>query len=104
MYQVAIVARPRNWSNRAVDDVPAVLEGPFQVAAQCETLLEVLPRAIEYNQDPVRKSDLTWAVVVEAGTRSRRWDGPRLCTPVTYKLASLVRPEGWEPAGPLAKI
>ena len=100
MYQVAIIARPPDWSNRAADDVPPVLAAPFEVAAECERLLEALSRAIEYNQDPARKSDLTWAVVVEAGTRSRLWSGPRLCTPVVYKLASLVRPEGWEPAGP----
>lgn len=101
MYQVAIFARPRDWSNWTLDDVPPALAGPLEVAGQYETLLEALGRAIEYNQDQARKNDLTWAVVVEAETRSRRWDGPRLCTPVSFKLASLVRPEGWEPAGPL---
>ena len=101
MYQVAIVTRPRDWSNRTMDDVPPALAGPLEVLGQSERLLEAVGRAIEYNQDPARKNDLTWAVVVEGETRSRRWDGPRLCTPVSFKLAGLVRPEGWEPGGPL---
>jgi hypothetical protein len=100
MYQVAIIARPAEWSNRTPDDVPPVLTPPFEVTAEYERLLEAVGRATQHNQHPGRKTDLSWAVVVAPGTRSRLWSGPRLCTPVVYKLARLVRPEGWEPAGP----
>lgn len=100
MYQVAIVTRPGGWSNQTEDDVPPMTEGTYQVAAQGEGLLEARQTAVTYNQDPARKLDSSWAVVVEAGAPSRRWPGPRLSTPVAFKLAALVRPEGWEPTSP----
>lgn len=100
MYQVLIVRRPVDWTAQNADDVPAPLDGPFEVASQCEDLLEAHGRAVQYNASPARNSDRTWAVVGDPSARSRRWVGPRLCTPLVYRVAALVRPEGWEPAGP----
>lgn len=100
MYQVLIVNRPANWTPRGADDVPPALEGSFQVATERAELIEAQAWAVEHNQKPGRNSDLAWAVVVDGDARSRQWPGPRLCTPLAYKVAALVRPEGWEPTSP----
>jgi hypothetical protein len=100
MYQVLILRRPGDWTPRRCDDVPPVLNEPFAVASECVDLLEAQARAVEHNRAPARQADSAWAVVADSTARSRRWAGPRLCTPLTYKLAAIVRPEPWEPNSP----
>jgi hypothetical protein len=100
MYQVLIVSRPANWTARGADDLPSPIEGPFEVASESQDLLEAQGRVVAYNQDPARNADRRWAVVADPSARSRLWAGPRLCTPLVYKVVPLVRPEGWEPSGP----
>jgi hypothetical protein len=100
MYQVLILRRPGDWTPRGDDDVPPTLTEPFAVASESVDLFEAEARAVEHNQAPARQTDAAWAVVADSTARSRRWAGPRLCTPLAYKLAAIVRPEPWEPNSP----
>jgi hypothetical protein len=36
-------------------------------------------------------------VVIDRETSGQFWPSARLCTPISYKVASIWRPEGWEP-------
>jgi hypothetical protein len=100
MYQVLIVSRPADWRARQADDVPPALQTPLEVAGEWDDLWKAQEAAVAYNQEPQRRQDLRWAVVGDGQVRSRRWAGPRLCTPLAFKVAALVRPESWEPASP----
>jgi len=100
MYQVLIVSRPADWQAQRADDVPAGLQAPFEVAGEWDDLWKARDAAVAFNEEPQRTQDLRWAVVGDCGARSRRWAGPRVCTPLAYKVVALVRPESWEPGSP----
>jgi hypothetical protein len=98
-YQVAIINRPADWTPECADDVPLELRGPVEVLCESDDLFETVSRAMEHNE-----SDATqrrWAVVVEPGSTGRAWPNARLCTPITYKVAPIWWPDGWEPTSPL---
>ncbi len=100
-YQVTVVQRPENWAPESPDDVPLDLAGPVAVLAESDDLFEALDRAIEHNQSPEAEQRRRWAIVVEPGCAGRAWPMVRLCTPITYQVASIWWPDGWEPHSPL---
>jgi hypothetical protein len=100
-YQVALISRPEGWEPNSPDDVPPEAPRPGAVLAEHDELFAAVQEAIAYNREPQRAGDDRWAVVVEPGSVGRRWSAARLCTPVTYKVTVIWRPDGWEPDSPL---
>ena len=100
-YQVATINRPKNWKPECPDDVPLEFRGSVSVLAESDDLFEAVRRAIEHNQsgDPAKQA--RWAVVVEPSGVGRIWPAARICTPITYKVAAIWWPDGWEPNSPL---
>jgi hypothetical protein len=100
-YQVAIINRPANWKPESADDVPLELSGPVGILNESEDLFEAVSRAMEHNESDEAQRRNRWAVVVEPGSIGRIWPAARLCTPITYRVAPIWWPEGWEPHSPL---
>lgn len=100
-YQVTVVQRPENWAPESADDVPLDLIGPVAVLAESDDLFEALDRAIEHNQSAESQQSRRWAIVVEPGCAGRAWPMARVCTPITYRVAPIWWPDGWEPQSPL---
>ncbi len=100
-YQIAVVARPDDWTPECSDDVPLELEGPIGILDESDDLFAAVRRASEYNESDVAIKKCRWAVVVEPGSIGRIWPAARLCTPLTFKVTSIWWPEGWEPNSPL---
>lgn len=99
LYQVAVFERPAGWEPRSADDAPAQI-GELTVRATGSDLFAAVREAVEFNE--ARKpGDRRWAAVVDAGSRGRATKAGRLFTPIAYKVASVWRPEGWEPNSPL---
>jgi hypothetical protein len=100
-YQVSTIARPPGWLPVSPDDVPPQPGKPLEVLSEHETVFAAVLRAVEHNEAEQRKEDQRWAVVVEPGSFGQTWRHARLCTPLTYKVAGIWWPEGWQPASPL---
>lgn len=100
-YQVVAVRRPDGWSPARPDDVPETLGEPLAVLGQADDLFEAVAGAIRFNEGSEAAESRRWAVVVEPGSRGRRWPAARLCTPIDYKVTAIWWPEGWEPDSPL---
>lgn len=100
-YQVTTVRRPERWKPECTDDVPLELHGPVEVLAESDDLFEAVERAIEHNESETARQRGRWAVVLEPGSAGRRWPAARVCTPITYRVAAIWWPDGWEPDSPL---
>jgi hypothetical protein len=100
-YQVAIIGRPAKWRPECADDVPLELRGPVEVLAESDDLFVAVRRAIEHNRGAESQCRGRWAVVIEPGSGGRFWPAARLCTPITYRVATIWWPDGWEPQSPL---
>jgi len=100
-YQVAIVKRSEGFSPAALDEVPAELGHPLEIAAEADDLFVAVRQAVDYNRQSVQQGRNRWAVVVEPGSLGRHWPGARLCTPISYKVTAIWWPEGWEPNTPV---
>ncbi len=100
-YQVASVARPKNWKPLSADDVPIELKGPVEVIFDSDDLFEAVEKAIGHNEGEESRQRMRWAVVVEPGSLGRVWPAARLCTPLTYKVTAIWWPDGWTPHSPL---
>jgi len=99
-YQVALIARPAEWTPEGPDDVPPQ-PGPLgEVIGENDDLFCAVRAAIAANEQAAANGP-SWAVVVERGARGRQWPQARLCTPITYKVTAIWRPEGWEPGSAL---
>jgi hypothetical protein len=100
-YQVAVIRRPERWKPECADDVPLQLSGRVEVALETDHVFEAVERAIEHNESDEAKGRGRWAVVVEPGGAGRIWPGARVCTPITYRIAPIWWPDGWQPQSPL---
>ncbi len=100
-YQVAVVRRPDGWTPDCLDDVPLEPGGPIEVFDESEDLFVAVGQAVEHNRKSLADNDDRWAVVVESGSVGRAWPTGRLCTPISYKVASIWWPDAWEPHSPL---
>jgi hypothetical protein len=100
-YQVSLIEFPQAWQPASPDDVPAEPGRPLEMLAEGDDLFATVRRAIEYNESSPCGSTGRWAVVVEPGSAGRRWRNARVCTPLTYKVAAIWWPTGWEPSSPL---
>lgn len=100
-YQVTTIRRPERWKPECADDVPLELHGPVETLAESDDLFEAVDRAMEHNESEGAKQRGRWAVVVEPGSAGRRWPAARVCTPVTYRVAAIWWPDGWEPTAAL---
>lgn len=100
-YQVSIIDCPAAWEPVALDDVPAESSRPLEVLVSSDDLFSAVRQAIEFNEKTQQGDRSRWAVVVEPGTVGRKWRNARLCTPLSYKVASIWWPCGWEPDSPL---
>jgi hypothetical protein len=100
-YQVAAIDRPKKWTPQGDDDVPLELHGQVEILAESEDVFAAVQRAEQFNRgDPARQRG-RWAVVVEPGGGGRIWPAARVVTPLSYKVAAIWWPDGWEPTGPL---
>lgn len=97
-YQVAIISRPERWTPDSADDVPLELQGPLEILTESDDLFVAVDKAMEHNESPAARS--RWAIVVEPGSPGWMLPTARLCTPITYKVASIWWPDGWEPNSP----
>lgn len=100
-YQVSLIERPADWQPTSPDDVPPKPGKPQSVLAREDNLFTAVRQAIEYNESEDSQSAFRWAVVVEPGNLGRTWPGARMCTPLSYKVAAIWWPTGWEPKSPL---
>ncbi len=100
-YRVSIIERPEGWEPASPDDTPPELGAPQEVLTEADELFGAVRHAIDHNQSPDRAGDRRWAVVAEPGSVGRKWGAGRLCTPLTYKVAAIWWPTGWEPGSPL---
>ena len=100
-YEISLIQRPAGWRPDGPDDAPAELGRPLDVLGQADNVFAAVRQAIDYNQAAEREKSDRWAVVVEPGSFGRYWRHARLCTPLTYKVAAIWWPAGWEPQSPL---
>ena len=100
-YQVSIIERARQWRPASPDDVPPRPGEPLEVLAEADDLFAAVRQAIEHNEAAQQDDRPRWAVVVEPGVPGRAFAGARLCTPLSYKVAAVWWPAGWEPQSPL---
>lgn len=100
-YHVASVSCPAGWVPASLDDVPPGLSGPVTTLASAADLFAAVRQAIEHNEKVKGGQSARWAIVVDSDGSGRLGPNQRLCTPITYKVTSIWRPEGWEPASPL---
>jgi len=100
-YQVSTIHRPQEWKPAGPDDVPPTLGDPVDTLGESDDLFVAVRQAIQFNQMAQQPGGDVWAVVVEPGALGRAWSSARLCTPLSYKVAVIWRPTGWEPQSPL---
>lgn len=100
-YRVATLARPTGWKHKSLDDVPPEPAGALMVSPTDSDLFSAAKQATELNAGTEKSGGDRWAVVVDIETVGRRFPTARLCTPITYKVTSIWRPDGWEPASAL---
>ena len=96
-YQVALIEWPQGWEPASMDDVPPQRGQILEVIAEDDALFPAVRRAVEHNEAARRKPAGRWAVVVEPGVLGCTWRNARLCTPLSYKVAAIWWPSGWEP-------
>ncbi len=99
-YQVWLVARPQGWTSPVLDDVPPRPGTPRGVLGEDDDLFAAVRRAIEHNQTAQAGRSPDWAVVVEPGSPGGTWREARRCTPLSYRVAAIWWPTGWEPQSP----
>lgn len=100
-YQVVILRRPEGWRPACPDDAPSAPGARLEVLAEAEEVFAAVRRAIQFNEAAAEPSQGDrWAVVVEPGVAGRVWHDARLCTPLSYHVAALWWPSGWEPTSP----
>lgn len=99
LYRVAVVERPAGWQPQGLDEAPPQFTGQT-TASETGDLFVAVRQAVEQNQAR-QPGDRHWTIVIEAHSRGRLLKSGRLCTPITYKVAAVWRPEGWEPTSPL---
>ena len=63
--------------------------------AEFDQLAEAVAKADDFNRDAREQGARRFAVVVDRSAATARQ-----CTPLTYRIASIKRPKGWEPTGP----
>jgi hypothetical protein len=97
-YQVATIECPPDWTPGSLDDVPSVISGRPEFLGPAADLLAAVRQATEHNERPAAARNGRWAVVFDRDSSGRQWPSARLCTPIRYKVASIWRPEGWEPS------
>lgn len=97
-YQVATIECPPDWIPQSPDDVPSSISSRPEILARADDLLSAVRQAIEHNERSAEVRKGRWAVVVDRDSTGQIWPSARLCTPIRYKVASIWRPEGWEPA------
>ncbi len=100
-YQVSIVDRPAGWAPTTLDDVPAESSRLLETLTSDDDLFTAVRQAIEFNEKTQQSDRSRWAVVVEPGSRGKKWRNARLCTPLSYSVTSIWWPSGWEPDSPL---
>ena len=98
-YQVAVLARPEGWTPATPDDVPPEPGKPVETLGESDDLFAAVRQAIDYNQQSGEGQG--WAVVAEPGTRGRICPEARLCTPISYQVATIAWPDAWEPMSPV---
>lgn len=96
-YHVATIERPQDWKPRGPDDVPCQIAGRYEVVCETADLFSAVRQAIELNEKAQDIPHSRWAVVIDREASGRYWPSARLCTPISYKVASIWRPEGWDP-------
>jgi hypothetical protein len=100
-YEAWIVARPEGFSGASLDDVPPQPGQPLRVLAEAGELFAAVRAAIDFNAKARCDPSAAWAVVVETACPGRTWPSARLCTPLSYRVAAIWWPAGWEPQSPL---
>jgi len=99
-YQVLLIESPEGWQPASPDDVPPEPGPPVETLRETEELFAAVRRAVVYNEKAQRDQRKRWAVVVEPGSLGRTRVRARLCTPLSYKVAAIWWPTGWEPQSP----
>lgn len=100
-YEVWLVDCPEGFAGASLDDVPPRPGEPREVLVRSEGLFAAVRAACEFNENARRDRARRWAVVVEPGCPGLTWPNARLCTPMSYRVAAIWWPEGWEPRSPL---
>jgi len=100
-YEVWVVDRPEGFRGASLDDVPPRPGEVREVLAQNDGLFAAVRTACEFNAKARRDCSPLWAVVVEPGSPGLTWPNARLCTPMSYRVAAIWWPGGWEPRSPL---
>jgi len=100
-YEVWIVERAQGWAGASLEDVPPQPGQPLRVLSEADELLAAVRAASQFNEGARRDASAGWAVVVERDSPGKTWPGARLCTPLSYRVAAVGWPTGWEPRSPL---
>ncbi len=99
-YEVWMVDCPAGFSGASLDDVPPRPGEVRQVLTESDDLFAAVRAACEFNAKARREGAGRWTVVVEPGCPGQTWPNARLCTPLSYRVAAIWWPEGWEPQSP----
>lgn len=100
-YLVSMVQRPTQWKPVSWDDAPPETGKARGILGESDDLFVAVRLAVEHNETAEQHRDVAWGVVLEQGTPGRICAGGRLCTPLTYRVAAIWWPTGWEPLSPL---
>lgn len=99
-HQVLLIERPEGWRPASPDDVPPDPGPAVEALRETDELFAAVRRAVVYNEKAERDERKHWAVVVEPASLGRTRVRARLCTPLSYKVAAIWWPSGWEPQSP----
>ena len=99
-YQVRTVLRPPQWKPAGPDDAPPGPCGPADTLGESDDLFAAVCQAVAFNTAAEQDPGGRWAVVVEPGCPGGTWPDARLWTPLSYQVAAIWWPSGWEPQSP----